>query len=119
MHNRAADRSISDLLHAIMCRDSHLIEATVEQFQFRGRANSHPDAARGTMLNVNRNPDGDLALFAVRLQGMETGSLHQANHVGRGIDWRQLWVMSGERVFEFDGFFRFTTLLIRCSNLFS
>src|ERR1051326_8401085 len=36
---------------------------------------------------------------------MKRGGFHQADHVGRGINWRQLRVVSGQSEFEFDRLF--------------
>jgi galactokinase len=50
----------------------------------------------------------DLVAFAVRLQTVERGSFHEANHVRSGIDGRKLGMMRRERVFELNGFFGMT-----------
>ena len=63
------------------------------------------DPAGRPVLYVDRSPHRNLIAFAIRVQRVEGGGLHQANHVWRGIDWRQLLMVRGQRVFEFDGFF--------------
>ena len=59
------------------------------------------------MLHMDRGADVNLAFFRIGLQGVKAGGLHQADHVGRGIDGRQLAVVSRERVLELDDFFDF------------
>ena len=56
------------------------------------------------MLNVDRGADGDLVALAKRLEGVEGGGLHQADHVGSGIDGRKFGMVRGESVLELDGF---------------
>jgi len=58
------------------------------------------DAAGGAVLNVDRSSNGDFVALAVRMKRMKRRSLHQADHVRRGIDRGQLRVMRGEGMFE-------------------
>jgi len=57
------------------------------------------------MLHIDGGTDVNLPIFRKGLKSMETGGFHEADHVGRGIDRRQLAVMSRERVLELNGFF--------------
>lgn len=85
----------------------HDVEAPVEGLHFRASTNPGSDARRGAMLDVNSGADGDFAVFGIGLQRMETGGLHQADHVGRGINGRQRGVMLRQGVLEFDYLFDF------------
>jgi hypothetical protein len=62
------------------------------------------NAARRTVLNVDRSSHRDLVTLAVGLKREKRGSLHQADHVRRGINRRQLRTMRGKSVFELDRF---------------
>src|ERR1700756_2570338 len=59
------------------------------------------------MVNVNGRPHGDLVAFAIRLQRVKRRCLHQPDHVRRGINRWQFWMMGRERVLELDGFLSF------------
>src|SRR5712671_2528864 len=55
------------------------------------------------MFDVDRNSDRDFSLLAVGLQRLETRCLHQPDHVRSGVHRRKLRMVSGQRVFDFDG----------------
>jgi hypothetical protein len=50
------------------------------------------------MLNVDGRAHADLTRLAIRKHGMGSGDFHQPDHVRRGIDRRQLFVVMVERV---------------------
>lgn len=72
-------------LSAIVGMDAHGIEPSVERFQFRLGVNLHSDPARRTMFDMNRNAYRNFTVVTKRLQGMETGSFHQAIGTGRAM----------------------------------
>src|ERR1700734_3932623 len=66
------------------------------------------NAAGGAVFDVDRGPHADLVTLAVGLEREKGRSLHQPNHVGRGINRRQPGVVDRERVFKLDSFPGFT-----------
>jgi hypothetical protein len=107
--HRSTHTSPANFLHIIVCSHTQGVEAPVERFQYRLGPNVCANAARCPMLNVNGGSHRDLIALAIRLKRMKGRSLHQANHVRRGLNRGQLRMVRGERVLEFDGFLRFTT----------
>ena len=97
----------ADLAVVVICGDTHDVEASVEGFQRRFRTNARSDSAGRAMLDVDRSPDGGFTTLAIRLKSKEGGCLHQANHVRRGIQRRQVGMVGGQGVLEFDGLQRF------------
>src|SRR3989442_3321210 len=107
MNHGAAHGPAPDFLYAVVCRNAHDVETSVERFQFRRRANAHPDPACRPVFDVNRNADRDFSIFTVRLQCFETGGFHQPDHVGRGVHRRQFRMMCGQRMPQFHRFLGF------------
>src|SRR6476660_9818874 len=58
------------------------------------------------MFNVDGCAHADLAFVQKGEQSICRRPFHQPDHVGRGINWRQLVMMMVERVLVLHGFFR-------------
>src|SRR5271165_446100 len=102
-HNSAADSAAADFLNIIACGHAQNIKPSVKRLERSLRLGVRPNAAGRPVLNVDRSSHRDLVSFAVGLQREKARSLHQADHVRRGINRRQFGVVRGQRVLELDG----------------
>ena len=108
MHHGSPHRAAPNLLRSIVRGHSHDVEAPIEGLQFRRGANPHPDAARRPVLNMDRDPHGNLALFTKGLERIEARDFHQPDHVRSRVHRRQLWMMTGQGMLQFNRLFGFT-----------
>jgi hypothetical protein len=54
-------------LRAVVGLDAHGIKASVKRFEFRFGADAHSDPRGRAVFYVDRNPDRDFSLIAIRL----------------------------------------------------
>src|ERR1051326_625691 len=106
IHNRPRDRPAPDLRLAIVRRHPKNIEPLIVRLQHRFGLYVIANRSRRTMFNVDGRAHTDLAFIQEWQQGIRRGPLHQAYHVRRGINWRQLGMVVVERVLVLHGFFR-------------
>src|SRR5208283_2215636 len=102
----SADSAATDFLDVVARGYAQSVEAPVKRLQHGFRPDVGADAAGRTVLDVDRSPHRNLVALTVRLKSVESRGLHEADHVGSGINRRQLGVMRGQRVFELDRFLR-------------
>jgi hypothetical protein len=100
VNERPRDRPATDLALPIVRHHAQNVELAIHPFEFCISANFRADAASGAMFDVDCCADGDLAVFAKKLQRVEAGDLHQADHVGRGIDGWEAFIVCRQRVLE-------------------
>ncbi len=104
----AANGTLADFLDIIARGYAQGIETSVKRFERSFSLNVRANATGGTVLDVDGSSHRDLVAFAVGLERMKRRGLHQADHVRRGIDRRQLRVVRGQSVFELDSLSRLT-----------
>jgi hypothetical protein len=100
----AFDGAAADFAGAVMGADAHDVEASFDRFEFGFGVDVDSDAAGGAVFDVDGDADGDFSLITKGLEGVEAGGLHETNHVGRGVNGREIGVVRGEGVFEVDDF---------------
>ena len=96
----AANSAAANFVGAVVGADTHDVEASVDRFEFGFGVDVDSDAAGGAVFDVDGDADGNFSIVAKGLEGVEAGGLHEANHVGRGVDGWEIGVVSGEGVFE-------------------
>lgn len=102
----AAHGAAANFLGVVVRRYSQHVEALIRRFQHRLGPDVRADAARGTVLDVDRGPHGNLIALAVRLERKKGRGLHQPDHVGSGINRRQFGMVRGQCMFELDSLLR-------------
>ena len=102
--DRSAHRAAADFLNIVARSHPQSIETSVEGFEHSVRLNARANTARRAVLNIYRRSHRDFIPFAVGMQRVEGSSLHQSDHVRRGINRRQLLVVRRQRVLELDRF---------------
>jgi hypothetical protein len=104
VNDGAADGAAANFVGTVVGADTHDVEASVDGFEFGFGVDVDSDAAGGAVFDVDGDADSYFSVAAEGLEGVEAGGLHKANHVGRGVDGREIGVMGGEGVFEVDDF---------------
>ena len=108
IHKSASHRTSADLGCTIVCRHTKDIKASVCGFQLGIGFYVGSNCRRSTMLNVDGGANADFPFFAIRQHGVGSSPLHEADHVGSGINWRQCRIVVVERMPMLNGFFRVT-----------
>jgi hypothetical protein len=86
-----------------MRRHAQGIKTAVKGLQLGCRQHLSADAGGCAMFDVDVRADIQLAFLAKGMERMKCRDLHQADHVGSGVDGRQLLMVRGKCVLEFDG----------------
>src|SRR3981081_596007 len=107
-HHCTSYGSPSDLLDLVTGGDAQSVEAAIERFQHSFSRDASANTAGGAVLDVNGGTYRDLIALTIGVQRMERRRLHQPDHVGGGINPRQLGMMRRERVLDLDGLLRLT-----------
>src|ERR1051326_1365877 len=92
-HGAAADLSCT-----VVRRNAKDVKASRVGFKHSLGLHSGANASGSAMFNVDRRPHADLAFFAVGQQGIGGGPLHEADHIGRGVDRGQRRIVIAQRM---------------------
>jgi|SRR5205807_1697826 len=100
-----AYRPAPNFFYAIVGGHAKSVKAPVYGFQRRICLDFYANPGRGAVLNVNGCAHADLSGIAKRLERFKSGKFHEGNHVGRGINRWQVFVVGGQGVLKLDRHF--------------
>src|SRR5271166_3327968 len=96
-YDGSANSTTANFLDLVARSHTQSVEASVKRLQHGFRLDARADATRGAVLDVDRSSHSNFVAFAVWLQREKGRGLHQTDHVGRGVNRRQLRMVRGQR----------------------